>query len=152
VGSDTEPGPVALDSGSGSTSLVVVEGAGDVGAAVPEFVALVCDPPLLLTVTPDPISVVDDVVPDVVVVPDAVVKPAPAPADADPLGDVEPPSAVVVDEVPVVDAVESDDAAEVADDSEDGVPVSAVANPNPYPVETAATNHAATARPPYPPN
>jgi hypothetical protein len=153
VGSDTRREPVALDSGSVSTSLVVVEGAGDIGVVeAPESVASVCAPPLLLTVTPDPTSVLDDVAPDVVEVPVAAVAPVPVSADVDPVVDVEPPPVVVaVDEAPVVDVAEVDDAAELVDDSEDEAPVSADANPNPYPVDTAATSQAATARPPYPP-
>ena len=112
----------SLDLGCVSTPLVVVGGW-----------ALACAPPLLLIVTPDPTSVVDDVAPDVVVVPVAVV--VPAPVDVDP-GLVD----VTLDEVavPVVDAVagRADDASDdvesaelVDDDSEDVPVVSPAANP-----------------------
>ena len=86
----------------------------------------VCAPPLLLTVTPAPTSVLDDVVPEVVAV-DVV------PVDVDPLVDVEPLPAVVEVEVPVVvaaDPVDSPVAVEVVDDVSEEVPVvSAPANP-----------------------
>jgi hypothetical protein len=93
----------------------------------------VCAPPLLLIVTPEPTSVVDEVAPDVVVVPVVVVVGV--------LVDVDP---VLVDvDVGVVDEVEVPVAAEpvddvsvdvesaelVEDDSEDVLVVSAAANP-----------------------
>jgi len=59
-------------------------------------VALVCAPPLLLTVTPDATSVADDVAPDVVVVP--AVEVAGVEVDSPP-ADVEPEPLVAVDPV-----------------------------------------------------
>jgi len=111
---------------------------------------LVCAPPLLLTVTPEPTSVLDDVVPDVFGVPVGVVAVS---VDVGPLVVVEAPAVVVpVDGVamdPVDSLVEVVDA-ELVDDSEDVPVVSAAATP--YPVAMAAVSHAATAMPPYPPS
>jgi len=129
----------SLDWGCVSTPLVLVGGwavavcgAGDANGSV----ALVRAPPLLLIVTPDPTSVVDDVAPDVVAVP--VVEVVPVPVDVDPvLVDVESTPVVVVDEVevPVVEVAADpvddspDDVELVEDDSEDVRVVSAAANP-----------------------
>jgi hypothetical protein len=138
VGSDVSAGG-SLRIGWVSPGLVV----SDAGAvAVPDSVVLVCAPPLLLTVTPVPTSVLDDVVPEVLVVPVAVVW---VPVDVDPLVDVEPSADVAAD--PVVGSLVD---AELVDDSEDVPVVSAAATP--YPVATAAASHAATAIPPYPPS
>ena len=107
---------------------------------------LVCAPPLLLTVTPEPTSVLDDIVPELFGVPVGVVAVS---VDVGPLLVVE--VVVSVDGVavdPVDSLVEVVDAALV--DSEDVPVVSAPATP--YPVATAATSHAATAIPPYPPS
>ena len=111
-----------------------------------------CAPPLLLTVTPEPTSVLDDVAPEVFVLPVAVVS---VPVDVDPLVGVEPLPVAVEVEVPVVavavDPVDDSlEDAELVDDSEDVPVVSAAATP--YPVATAAASHAATAMPPYPPS
>jgi hypothetical protein len=92
----------------------------------------VCAPPLLLTVTPAPTSVLEDVVPEVLVVAVDVV---PVPVEVDPLVDVEPLPVVVEAEVPadvVADPVVSavDVEVEVVDDDSEEVPVvSAPANP-----------------------
>jgi hypothetical protein len=121
----------SLDFGSVSMPLVVPD-AGAAGA--PDSVVLVCAPPLLLTVTPDPTSVLEDVVPEELVVPvDAV----PVPVDVDPLVDFEPPLVVVEVDVPAVESADpvADSPAEVEpaelgdDDSEDVPVVSAAANP-----------------------
>jgi hypothetical protein len=148
VGSDVSAGG-SLGIGWVSPGLVV----SDAGAvAVPDSVVLVCAPPLLLTVTPVPTSVLDDVVPEVLVVPVAVVW---VPVDVDPLVDVEPSADVVAVEIPV-DGVAADPVvdslvdAELVDESEEVPVVSAAATP--YPVATAAASHAATAIPPYPPS
>jgi hypothetical protein len=128
AGSTVSPEAGSLDFGSVSTPLV-------------------CAPPLLLTVTPEPTSVLDDVVPDVFGVPVGVV---PVSVGVAPLLVVEvvvPVDGVAVD--PVDSPVEVVDA-ELVDDSEDVPVVSAAATP--YPVATAATSHAATAMPPYPPS
>jgi len=131
VGSTVSPEAGSLDFGSVSTPLV-------------------CAPPLLLTVTPEPTSVLDDVVPDVFGVPVGVVAVS---VDVGPLVVVEAPAVVVpVDGVamdPVDSLVEVVDA-ELVDDSEDVPVVSAAATP--YPVAMAAVSHAATAMPPYPPS
>lgn len=127
VGSTVSPEAGSLDFGSVSTPLV-------------------CAPPLLLTVTPEPTSVLDDVVPDVFGVPVGVV---PVSVGVAPLLVVEvvvPVDGVAVD--PVDSLVEVADAELV--DSADVPVVSAAATP--YPVATAATSHAATAMPPYPPS
>ncbi|HEY6646407.1 MAG TPA: hypothetical protein VI217_04855 [Mycobacterium sp.] len=98
----------------------------DVGAVdVADSVVLVCAPPLLLMVTPDPTSVDEDVVLLVEVDP--------------PLVDVDSPPVVAVDVVPVVDVAAGPvadspddvvpDAELVEDDSEDVPVVSAAANP-----------------------
>jgi hypothetical protein len=132
VGSAVSPEAAgSLDFGSVSTPLVVPD-AGAVGA--PDSVVLVCAPPLLLTVTPEPTSVLEDVVPEVFAVPVAVV---PVPVDVDPLVDAEPPLVVVEVEFPVVVAADPvDDSpvdvelAELVDDDSEDVPVvSAAANP-----------------------
>ncbi len=132
----------SLDWGCVSTPLVLVGGwalavcgAGDAA----DSVALVCAPPLLLIVTPDPTWVVDDVAPAVVAVP--VVEVVPVPVDVDPvLVDVEATPVVAVGEVavPVVDVaadpvddvlVDVEPAGLVEEDSEDVPVVSAAANP-----------------------
>jgi len=129
VGSAVAPDVVgSLCLGWVSTGLV---GSGVVG--VPDSVVLVCAPPLLLTVTPEPTWVLEDVVPDGLVVPVAVV-----PVDVDPLAGAEPLPVVVEVGVPVVDVVadpvvDSPVEVEVAelddDDSEDAPVVSAAASP-----------------------
>jgi hypothetical protein len=107
----------------------------DAGAVgTPDSVVPLCAPPLLLTVTPDPTSVLDDVVPDEFVVPVADVS---VPVDVDPLVDFEPLLVVVEVEVPavvaadpVVDSPVDVELAElVEDDSEDVPVVSASASP-----------------------
>jgi hypothetical protein len=107
----------------------------DAGAAgAPDSLVPLCAPPLLLTVTPNPTSLLDDVVPDELVVPVADVS---VPIDVDPLVDVEPPLVVVEVEVPAVLAADPvvDSPADVAlaelveDDSEDVPVVSAAASP-----------------------
>ncbi|MBE1551128.1 hypothetical protein GGC64_005188 [Mycobacterium sp. OAS707] len=111
---------------------------------------LVCAPPLLLTVTPEPTSVLDDVVPEVFGVPVGVVAVS---VDVGPLVAVEAPAVVVPGDGVAVDPVDSPVEvvdAELVDDSEDVPFVSAAATP--YPVATAATSHAVTAMPPYPPS
>lgn len=121
----------SLDFGSVSTPPAEPD-AGAAGA--PDSVVLMCAPPLLLTVTPDPTSVLDDVVPDELVVPVADVS---VPVDVDPLVDVEPPLVVLEVEVPavvaadpVVDSPVDVELAElVEDDSEDVPVVSASASP-----------------------
>jgi hypothetical protein len=121
VGSVDCPAVGSLDFGSVST-----------GLAVP-----VCAPPLLLTMTPEPTSVLDDVAPDVVVVPDAVVAPdavVPALVDVGPLLDVEPPPVVVAEAASAVVADPVDSLVDVeldvlGDDSEDVPVVSAPATP-----------------------
>ena len=130
VGSTVSPVVGSLDFGSVSTPLV-------------------CAPPLLLTVTPEPTSVLDDVVPDVFGVPVGVVAVS---VDVGPLVVVEAPAVVVPVDGVAMDPVDS--LVEVVDaelvDSADVPVVSAAATP--YPVATAATSHAATAMPPYPPS
>jgi hypothetical protein len=101
----------------------------DAGAAgAPDSVVLLCAPPLLLTVTPDPPSVLDDVVPDEFVVPVADVS---VPVDVDPppvVVDVEVPTVLAAD--PVVDSPADVALAElIEDDSEDVPVVSAAASP-----------------------
>jgi hypothetical protein len=107
----------------------------DAGAAgALDSAVLLCAPPLLLTVTPDPTSVLDDVVPDEFVVPVVDVS---VPVDVDPLVDVEPPPVVVEAEVPavlavdpVVDSPVDVELAELVEaDSEDVPVVSAAASP-----------------------
>jgi hypothetical protein len=119
-----------------------------------DSVVLVCAPPLLLTVTPVPTWVVDDVAPGVPLVPVVVVA---LPVDVEPVVvDVDSAPAGSLDEVtvPVADVVDVADAAEPVEDSADEAPVSAEglvsadATPKPYPVDTAATSQAATASPP----
>jgi hypothetical protein len=82
---------------------------------VSDSAAPVWAPPLLLTVTPDPTSVLVDVVPEVFVVPVAVA----APVDVDPVA-VDSPGVVVDVLLDVVFSELVDEAAE--EDSED-VPV-----------------------------
>jgi hypothetical protein len=95
-----------------------------------DSVVLVCAPPLLLTVTPDPTSVLDDVVPEVLVGAVAVV---PVSVDVDPLVDVEPVVDVEVPAVVVAEPVDSPVDVEVAGlvdaDSDDVLVASAAANP-----------------------
>jgi hypothetical protein len=104
----------------------------DAGAVdVCDSVVLVCAPPLLLTVTPDPTSVLDDVVPEVLVGAAAVV---PVSVDVDPLVDVEPVVDVEVPAVvsagPVADSPVDVEVAGLVDaDSDDVLVVSAAANP-----------------------
>ena len=75
-------------------------------------------PPLLLTVTPDPTSVLVDVVPEVFVVPVGVA----VPVDVDPVAvDSEPPPVVVVDVL--LDVVLSEPVDELAEDDSEDVPV-----------------------------
>jgi hypothetical protein len=107
VGSAVSPeAAVSLDFGSLSTPLV-------------------CVPPLLLTMTPDPTSVLDDVVPVVFAVPVAVVSVS---VDVDPPVDLEPPPVVAED--PVDDSPVDVEVAElVEDESGDGPVVSAAASP-----------------------
>jgi hypothetical protein len=89
-----------------------------------------CAPPLLLTVTPEPTSVLDDVVPDVFGVPVGVVAVS---VDVGPLVVVEAPAVVVpVDGVamdPVDSLVELEVLVELVDESEDVPIVSAAATP-----------------------
>jgi hypothetical protein len=123
----------------------------------------VCAPPLLPTVTPDATSVLEDVVPDVVVV---LVAGVPVSVDVDPpLADVESAPVVAVDEVavPVVDAaaVPEEDSPDdvvldvelVEDDSDDVPVVSALATPGEVatitPIPKATAN--VPTRPMYPP-
>jgi hypothetical protein len=91
---------------------------------------LMCAPPLLLTVTPEPTSVLDDVVPDVFGVPVGVVAVS---VDVGPLVVVEAPAVVVpVDGVamdPVDSLVELEVLVELVDESEDVPIVSAAATP-----------------------
>ena len=124
-------------------------------------VVLVCVPPLLLTVTPGATSVLEDVVPDVVVVPVADVS-VPVDADTPPVDAVSP--VVAVDEVaPVVDvATDPVDSPEelvldvepAEDDSEDVSVVSALATPGEVAIITPIPKAAANApiRPTYPPS
>ncbi|MBE1547799.1 hypothetical protein GGC64_001807 [Mycobacterium sp. OAS707] len=105
-------------------------GAGGVGAA--GSVVLVCAPPLLLTVTPGPTWVVDDVVPDVDVAP-AVAVPVAVDVDPAPVVD-EPLSVVVVVDVPVLGGADADEldsvlVAELSCDVDAALEVSAVATP-----------------------
>ena len=102
----------------------------DVGWVSPPLA--VCAPPLLLTMTPDPTSVLDDVAPEALVVPAA----GSVPVDVDPLVEVEPLVAVPVLDVladPVDDSpVDGDVDALVelaGDDSEDEPVVSAADTP-----------------------
>jgi hypothetical protein len=112
VGSGAEVVGAVLDFGSVSTGLVV----------------LVCAPPLLLTVTPEPTSVLDDVVPDGFVAPAAVVSVA---VEVDPLAEVAPLPVAVEGVDPVASLVEVEPVAlvELVDDSEDVGVVSAAATP-----------------------
>ena len=150
----------SLDFGWASTPLAPFGDSAltDLGAVdASDSVAVVCAPPLLLIVTPGATWVLDDVAPDVFEVSVTVV---PLPVEVDPLVDAESPPVVAVDEapVPVVDVAADpvDDSpvvvlAELVDDDSEDVPVvSAAATPKP--VATAATSHAATAMPPYPPS
>jgi hypothetical protein len=105
-----------------------VAGALDVGSVSTGLVVLVCAPPLLLTVTPEPTSVLDDVVPEEVV--PVVVSVL---VDVDPVVVVE---TVVVEvevlgvEVDPVDSLVDVEVAELVDDDSEDVPVvSAAANP-----------------------
>jgi hypothetical protein len=109
------------------SALVEVE-----GPDPPAWVVLVCAPPLLLTVTPVPTSVDDEVVPDVDVAPAVAVLVA---VDVDSaLAEVEPLSVDVAAEVSVlgvaaVDGPESVLVAELSWDVDDGLDVSALAKP-----------------------
>jgi len=85
---------------------------------VSDSAAPVWAPPLLLTVTPDPTSVLVDVVPEVFVVPVGVA----VPVDVDPVAvDSEPPPVVVVDVL--LDVVLSEPVDELAEDDSEDVPV-----------------------------
>jgi hypothetical protein len=126
----------SLDSGWVSTPLVssgnsALVDSGAVDAA--DSVLLVCAPPLLPTVTPGAASVLEDVVPDVVVVSVAVVAvdvesaPVVAVDDAVPVVDV---AAVPADDSPDDESPDDVELAElVEDDSEDVPVVSAPATP-----------------------
>ena len=132
VGSAVSPEAAgSLDFGSVSTPPAEPD-AGAAGA--PDSVVLLCAPPLLLTVTPDPTSVLDDVVPRRL---RGAGRRRTVPVDVDPPVDVEPPLVVVEVEVPAVLAVDPvvDSPADVElaelveDDSEDAPVVSAAASP-----------------------
>ncbi|MBE1547796.1 hypothetical protein GGC64_001804 [Mycobacterium sp. OAS707] len=121
-------------------------GAGGVGAA--GSVVLVCAPPLLLTVTPGPTWVVDDVVPDVDVAP-AVAVPVAVDDDPAPVVD-EPLSVVVVVDVPVLGGTDADEldsvlVAELSCDVDDVLEVSALARPGEVTTITPIPNAAANA-------
>ena len=116
-------------------------------------------PPLLLTTTPEPTSVLDDVDPDVGDVPDVPVTDEDPVATAGPVAPVAlvPPVAPAVPVVPVV-PVGSDvappaapDALAELDDDELADPPAVSATATPCPVATAVASQAATARLPYPP-
>ncbi|MBP1819613.1 hypothetical protein [Mycobacterium sp. OAE908] len=121
-------------------------GAGGVDAA--GSVVLVCAPPLLLTVTPGPTWVVDDVVPDVDVAP-AVAVPVAVDVDPTPVVD-EPLSVVVVVDVPVLGGADADEldsvlVAELSCDVDDVLEVSALARPGEVTTITPIPNAAANA-------
>jgi hypothetical protein len=119
-------------------------------------------PPLLLTITPEPTSVLDDVDPDVGDVPGVPDAPD---LDGDPVAP-EPAAASVVPVVPVIPAVpavaapapdvppgeleEPDevDPLDELDDDELADPLAVSATATPWPVATAVTSQAAIARPP----
>jgi hypothetical protein len=111
----------SLDFGWISTPLV------DVGAVdVADSVVLVCAPPLLLMVTPDPTSVDEDVVPLVEVDPPLVG------VDSVPVVEVDEVAVPVVDVAvdPVDDTPDEVELVELVDDDSEDVPVvSAAANP-----------------------
>jgi hypothetical protein len=127
---DTFVAVVAAECVAFDLFLAGVDGSFDLGCVSTVLVSLgvsaslvpVWAPPLLLTVTPDPTSVLDDVVPDVFVVSVAV---TPLSVDGDPPEvDSEPPPAVVA--AVLLDVVLSELVDElVAGDSED-VPVEPV--------------------------
>jgi hypothetical protein len=97
-----------------------------VDSAVP-----VCAPPLLLTVTPEPTSVLEDVAPEVVVLPVAAVS-APVGVDDEEVDSEPPPVAIVVEDSGAEVSLDVDvdvDPAVVADDSEDVPVVSAAETP-----------------------
>ncbi|WP_220096900.1 hypothetical protein [Mycolicibacterium boenickei] len=113
-----------------------------------EPILMLCAPPLLLIVTPGATWMLDDVFPE-------FFGPVFTPVAAGPPADVGSPSLALVDAPaavgvpPVADpAVEAEDSELVDGESADVPSVSAAEIP--YPVATAATNHAATAMPPYP--
>ena len=124
------------------------------GLADDDSVVLVCAPPLLLTVTPVPTSVLDDVAPDVDGTPDVDVAPVadgPEAVDVDSgLADVEPLPVDVAVEVEALDVaadeVESVLVAELSCDVDDVVPdVSAAARPGEVTTITPIPNAAAKA-------
>jgi len=130
--------------GSSGWASVLVD-AGGVDAA--GSVVLVCAPPLLLTVTPDPTWVVDDVVPDVDV---SAAEAAPVALDVDPELVVDEPLSVdVAVEVPVLgvaaDELESALVAELSCDVDDVLEVSALARPGEVTTITPIPNAAANA-------
>lgn len=121
MGSAVSPSGVGgLNVGS-VTAAVVGSGA----VVVPDSVVLVCAPPLLLTVTPEPTSVLDDVVPEILDVTPVV---EPEPVGVDSAVEVEPVVADVV-AVSVGSLVEVEFDVVVDDDSEDVPVVSASATP-----------------------
>ena len=140
---------VAGNSGWASTPLAfgadsVLVDVGAVDAA--DSVVLVCAPPLLLTVTPVPTSVLDDVAPDVDVL---LAVDVPVAVDVDPeLVVVEPLSVDVGVEVPVLGVtageLESVLVAELSCDVDDVLDVSALATPGEVttitPIPKAAAN------------
>ena len=165
------PAAASVDFGSDALLLEFVDPRllVEVGLNVPDSVEPVWDPPLLLTVTPEPTWLLDDVEPDVVEVPLAVV-PAPVDEEAE-LVDDSPPAVAADDglvpvvpvvaavEVPPVEPVEPEepkpDEAEPEEDDPEEVPVpSALATPGDVmtraPMPKAAAN--APTRPMYPPS
>ena len=117
----------------------------DVEVVDVDSVTLVCAPPLLLTVTPVPTWVLDDVAPDVDVAP-AVDESAAVEVDPE-LDVVEPLSADVAVEVPVLGVAaepESVLVAELSCDIDDVLEVSALARPGEVttatPIPKAAAN------------
>ena len=108
---------------------------------------LVCAPPLLLTVTPVPTWVLEDVVPDVEATP-AVPVPVSADVDPEPV-EVEPLSVDVAAEVAVLgvaaDELESVLVAELSCDVDVELDVSALATPGEVTTSTPIPNAAANA-------
>lgn len=92
-----------------------------------------CAPPLLLTITPEPTSVLDDVVPEILVVLDAVgsvlVDPLVGVAPLPDVAEVVPVDDVAVDPVASPVEVELEVLVELVDESEDVPIVSAAATP-----------------------
>jgi hypothetical protein len=129
---------------------------------VVESVVLVCAPPLLLTVTPEPTCVAEEVAPDVFVVSAGVV---PVGVGVDPLADVDsPPEVVAVDAAevagldvapdPVDDSPVDVELDEPVDEPEDAPAESAPATPGEVTTITPIPNAAANApnRPMYRPS